>query len=174
MEKAVSLKEKQLFYKRCQRRLSLWSIVNLHDAQGDAGGDFAVNRNVDRVITSLFKTKTLEIHDEVAGEEGSSFRKSDMKVADDGHAFRVESLAIFVNNADSELVIAFVFRSEANADSERAGRVYNRELAGKQGVKCTLHAEFALVVGSEVTKSRYLEIHDEIRMCAIFDERTCS
>lgn len=139
----------------------------MHDAQRDTRNDFTVNRDVNRVVAGLFKAETLEVHDQVTGEEGSAFGKAYVEVANDGHAFRVKGFAIFVNDADAELVVAFVFGGEANADSESAGRMNNRELASEQSVKCTLYAELALVIGGEVAKSRYLKIHDEISVCSM-------
>lgn len=85
-----------------------------------------------------------------------------MKVTNDRHAFWVKSFAVFVDDADAELVIAFIFWGEANAQCKCARRMYNGELTSKKGVKCALNAKFALIISCVIAKRRYLEIHDVI------------
>ena len=115
----------------------------------------AVNRQVDGVVAGLFKAQALEVHNQVAGEEGGAFRESGHREVDlDGHAFLVQRRAVGVNDAQAQFVGAFVFRSEADAQGNGADGVHDGELTGDQGVKTALDAKLALVVGGEVTKSR--------------------
>ena len=120
-------------------------FLHLHYAEGHAGGELAVNRQVDGVVARFFKTQALEVHDQVAGEEGSPFRESGNREIDlDGHTFLVQRRAVGINDAQAQFVRAFVFRSEADAQGNGADGMHDWELAGNQGVKTALDAELAL------------------------------
>lgn len=134
----------------CKVRLGLLS--NLNEAEGGLGDELAIEGKVNGVGAGLLELETLEVHDEVAGEEGSALGKSSLEVANDGHALGVESNTVLVNDGDAELVVTDVLGDEAQAESQSAGGVNNGELAGKQSVESTLNAELALIIGGIVAK----------------------
>ena len=134
-------------------------VLNLNEAEGRTGDELAVKRDVYGVVTGLLELKTLEVHDEVASEEGNALGKSHLEVANDGHALRIQSNTILVNDGDTQLVVTLVLRHHANAQSQGAYGVNNGELAGKESIEGTLHAELALIVGGVVAKNGNLNIH---------------
>lgn len=130
-------------------------FLHLNDAERNAGSQFSVNGEVNGVVAGLFKAQTLEVHDQVAGEEGCAFRESRYREVDlDGHAFLVQSVTVSVNDAQAKFVGAFVFRSKADAQGYGADRMYDRELTRYQRIKTALDAKLALIISCEVTKSR--------------------
>ena len=114
---------------------------------------------VDGVGANLLETQTLEVHDEVAGKEGSALGKSHLQVADDGHALLVEGSAVFVNDRDAELVVTGILGGEAETQGKSASGVNHGELAGEESIEGTLHAELTLIIGGVVAKDSNLDIH---------------
>ena len=111
-----------------------------HDeAEGSGGNKLAVEGDVDGVGADLLEAKALEVHDEVAGKEGSAFGKSNLQVADDGHAFLVEGSTALVNDGDAELVVTGILGGEAETQGKSASGVNHGELAGEESIEgpCT-------------------------------------
>ena len=151
------------------REKGLALVLNLNEAEGRTGDELAVKSDVNGVVTGLLELETLEVHDEVAGEEGNALGKSHLEVANDGHALRIKSNTILVNDGDTQLVVTLVFGHHANAQSQGAYGVNYGELAGKESIEGTLHAELALIVGGVVAKNGNLNIHGII--CVMIVER---
>lgn len=132
-----------------------------HENQADrrAGDYLAVEGNVDAVITALVELETLEVHDEVAGQEGCTFGQSDGEVTDDGHVLLVQGSAVLIDDRDAKLVVTGVLGGKAKAEGQGAGGVHDGELAGEKSIKGALNAELALIIGGVVAKYCYLNIH---------------
>ena len=133
-------------------------IVNLNQTDGGAGDELAVEGNVYGVYAVLLELQTLEVHDEVAGEERYAFGQSNLEVANDGHALLVEGLAVFVCDGDTKLVVAAILALEAQAKSQSASGVDDGELAGEESIEGALDAELALIIGGVVAKDSNLNI----------------
>ncbi len=138
----------------------MWLIFNHDQAKWCTGDKFTVEGKVNAVVTSLFELEALEVHDKVTGEEGSTFWKSNTEVTNDGHAFLVERSTVFINDGNSKLVVTCVFWGKAEAERKSASRVNNWELTCEESIESTLYAEFALIIGSVVTKNSNLSIHN--------------
>ena len=131
-----------------------------HDeAEGSGGNELTVESDVDGIGADLLEAEALEVHDEVAGKEGSAFGKSNLQVADDGHAFLVEGGAVLVNDGDAELVVTGVLGGEAEAESQSAGGVNDGELTGEESIEGALYAELTLIIRRLVAKDSNLDIH---------------
>ena len=141
------------------REKGLALVLNLNEAEGRTGDELAVKSDVNGVVTGLLELETLEVHDEVAGEEGNALGKSNLQVANDGHALGVESYTVLVGDGDAELVVTAVLALEAEAQSKSAGGVDDGELAGEESIESALHAELALIIGGVVAKNSNLNIH---------------
>jgi len=134
-------------------------LLDLDKAYRRAGNELAIEGDVYGVHAVFLELQTLEVHDEVAGEEGYAFGKGYLEVTNDGHALLVQSYAVFVCDGDAQLVIAAVLSLEAEAQSKGASGVNDRELAGEESIESALHAELTLIVGSVVAKDSNLNIH---------------
>ena len=147
------------FLEECIRKLSGRLIFNLYQTDGSAGYELTVQSYVYGVYAVLLELQALEVHDEVAGEEGNALGKSNLQVANDGHALGVESYTVLVGDGDAELVVTAVLALEAEAQSKSAGGVDDGELAGEESIESALHAELALIIGGVVAKNSNLNIH---------------
>jgi len=136
-------------------------LLTLHhdEAEGSGSHELTVEGDVDGVGADFLEAQTLEVHDEVAGKEGSAFGQSHLEVTHDGHALLVERSAIFIDNGNAELVVAGVLGGEAEAESQSAGGVNHGELAGEERIESALHAKLTLIIGSVVAKYSNLNVH---------------
>lgn len=134
--------------------------IHLQNAKWDALHDFAIAADVYGVDAGMLETQTLQIEDQVAGQERNIWWQSDVEFWLDRHVVRVESVAILVDDVDGKLVTTGVFRSEAKAQSQGAMRMHDGKSASGQSVKHARNHQFALVVGSEVSEGSNLNVHD--------------
>jgi hypothetical protein len=135
-------------------------VLNLNQTKGRAGDELTVKRYVYGVCTGLLELETLEVHNQVTSEEGNTLRKVYLQVANDGHALRVKSYTVLINDGDTQLVVTLVLRQHAKTQSQSASGVYNRELTGKESIKSALNAELTLIIGGIVAKYGNLNIHN--------------
>lgn len=145
--------------------------IHLDNAQGNAADDVAVDGDVHGVVAGFFKAQALEVHDQVTGEERSSFRKGNGQVSRDGHAFRIKGLAVFVNNGNAKLVVAGVFWGHAKAEGQGAHRMDDGCVLSKEGIECALEAKLALIVGGVVAENGSLDVHGRNQYILV-DEKT--
>ena len=126
------------------------------DAQRHGADGLAVHADLDFVGAGFLEFQSLEVEDDIAGDEDIFLRQPDfhdgLKRADDG-------LTIFIDEGDAEFVLSFVAGFEAQAKSEGAGRVDDGDLPGEDLVERADDAEFAVIIDGCVAEGCYLDIH---------------
>ena len=135
-------------------------VLYLNQTKGRAGDELAVKRYVYGVGAGLFELEALEVHNQVAGEERYTLRKIYLQITYDGHALRIKSYTVLINDGDAQLVVTLILRQHAKAQSQSASGVYNRELTGKESIESALNAELTLIIGGIVAKYGNLNIHN--------------
>ncbi len=133
--------------------------VDLQDAQRDTRHHFAIAANIHGINAGMGEAQTLEIENQVAGQERDIVRQCDVKFRFDGHVVRIKSVTVLVDDGDGKLVATRILWSEAEAECQGAVGVNHRHGAGGKGVEYARHHQFTLVVGSEVAEGGNLNVH---------------
>lgn len=133
--------------------------IHVHDADRQALQHFAIAADVNGIDASIGETQTLEVENEVAGQEGNIRWQGDVEFRLDRHVVGVERSAVFIDDVDGEFVAAAVFGSKAEAQSKGAMGMHDGHGASGKGIEYASYHQFALVVGSEVTEGSNLNVH---------------
>jgi hypothetical protein len=131
-------------------------FLDVDDAEGDAGEDVAADGDLEGEEAGFFEAEGLEVEDHVAGDEVGAFSEFDV---DGGFEGLHGVVAVLVDEADGQLVAAFVGLAEADAQREGGGGVDHGEDAGSDRVESSEDAQLRVVVHGGVTKGCYLNIH---------------
>jgi hypothetical protein len=131
-------------------------VVAQDDLEGNAGEHGVVVKEVDAVLAGFVEDDLLEVEDEVAGEEEHVGREFNGEVGFDlgEHVF-----AVFINEAEAEDGVAFVFVAEDESEGDGAVGVDGGELGGVDGVKGAKDAKFAAVIGRGIAEDGDLDFH---------------
>ena len=131
-------------------------FFDVDDAEGDAGEDLAAEGDFEGEEPGLFEAEGLEVEDHVAGDEVGAFGEFDV---DGGFEGLHGVVAVFVDEANRQLVAAFIGLAETDAQREGSGGVDHGKDPGSDGVESAEDTQLGVVVHGGVTKGCYLNIH---------------
>ena len=141
---------------RQPRELSL--LFPYNDLERNAGHHLLINDDVDGVEASLVELNLLKIENEVSRVEENVLGQFYVHV---GFDVREDVFAVLIDEAEFELVRAFVRITKDYAEGDGAVRMRGWEGGGDDGVECAENAQLAAVIRRRIAKNCCLDFHNE-------------
>lgn len=129
----------------------------MKNAQRQGNHAVVINAHFDAEGAGLLKLQGLEMEDHVPSQEIDFWWNGDVELH---RRERIDHVnAVSVDDADGQIMLAFIHRTEANPQGQNAVLMHDGEGAGANRVKRAENAQFAVVIVGRVTESCYLNIH---------------
>ena len=126
------------------------------DEERDAGLGFAVEGNVDGIEAGEIEFQLLKGDDEIArAEMGVAGQHDFRREIDAGH----DESAVGIHKIQAQLVRAFIFVAEGDAQRDGALRVRGGNLLGDDGVERAEQIQLAVFFRGGIAQNRDLNIH---------------